>query len=131
MKNIFTPNSSTSVFRGILTITIGCVFLFVPGLTMQTVLIIIGSMLCLKGLITMILSNFKKTGSQSGVWSLQGIFNIIFGIIFIVVLVLTLGIVNSKSVILKINYLGIVHLMINFQILCFRIFPSLNKFFYL
>ncbi len=106
MKNIFTPNSSTSVFRGILTITIGCVFLFVPGLTMQTVLIIIGSMLCLKGLITMILSNFKKTGSQSGVWSLQGIFNIIFGIIFI----------SSPEAMIKVFvvFLGILLLMMGF-----------------
>ncbi len=106
MRNIFIPNKSTSVFRGILTITIGCVFLFVPRLTMQTVLIIIGSMLCLKGLITMILSNIKKSGSQKGVWSFQGIFNILFGIVFIL----------SPEAMVKVFvvFLGILLLMMGF-----------------
>ena len=106
MKNIFTPNKRTSVFRGILTVTIGCVFLFVPGLTMPTVLIIIGSMLCLKGLITMILTNIKKTGTRNGVWSLQGIFNILFGLIFI----------SSPEAMVKVFvvFLGILLLMMGF-----------------
>ena len=106
MRNIFTPKTSTSVFRGILTISIGCVFLFVPKLTMPTVLIIIGSMLCLKGLVTLILSNIKKSGSQSGVWSLQGIFNILFGIVFII----------SPEAMVKVVvvFLGILLLMMGF-----------------
>ena len=54
----------------------------------------------------MILSNFKKTGSQSGVWSLQGIFNIIFGIIFI----------SSPEAMIKVFvvFLGILLLMMGF-----------------
>lgn len=83
MKNLFVPNPKSSLFRGILTISIGSIFLFVPGLTMRTVMIIIGAMLLLSGLVTMILSNRKKTGAMSGFLSAQGIVNVLFGIVFI------------------------------------------------
>ena len=73
---------------------------------MPTVLIIIGSMLCLKGLITMIVTNIKKAGTQSGVWSLQGVFNILFGVIFIL----------SPEAMVKVFvvFLGILLLMMGF-----------------
>jgi uncharacterized membrane protein HdeD (DUF308 family) len=83
MKNLFVPNPRTSIIRGILTITIGSILLFVPGLTMRTVMIIIGAMLLLSGVITMILSNRKRSGSMSGLFSIQGIVNVLFGIVFI------------------------------------------------
>ena len=83
MRNFFVPNSRNSFFRGILTITLGSVLLFVPGLTMQTVIIIIGAMLVLSGLVTLILSNRKRAGSLNGFWSAQGIMTVLFGIVFI------------------------------------------------
>lgn len=46
-------------------------------------MIIIGVMLLLSGLVTMILSNRKKTGVRSGLYSTQGIVNVLFGIVFI------------------------------------------------
>lgn len=83
MGKFFAPNSGNSLFRGILTIALGSVLLFVPGLAMRTVMIIIGVMLVLSGLVTMILSNRKRTGAMSGFVSVQGIVNVLFGIVFI------------------------------------------------
>ena len=83
MKNYFVPNTRNSLYKGILTILIGCVILFVPGLTMQTLMVTIGIMLILSGLVTMILSNWKKRGTSPGFLSLQGITNIIFGLVFV------------------------------------------------
>ena len=106
MNNLFSPNTRKSVFSGILKMTIGGVFLFVPGLTIQSVLMIIGIMLCINGLITLILSNRKKLGFGNGVWSLQGIFNVIFGIVFIL----------STDAMVKVFtvFLGIILLMMGF-----------------
>lgn len=83
MGKFFVPNSRNSLFRGILTIAFGSILLFVPGLTMRTVMIIVGGMLLLSGLVTMILSNIKKSAAMSGFLSAQGIVNILFGIVFI------------------------------------------------
>jgi uncharacterized membrane protein HdeD (DUF308 family) len=83
MKNIFVPNPKTTLYKGILTILLGGVLLFVPGLTMRTVMIIIGAVLLLSGVITLILSNRKKAGTMGGFLSLQGITSILFGIVFI------------------------------------------------
>src|SRR5665647_281823 len=106
----FVPNSKSSLFRGILTIALGCVLLFVPGLTMQTVIIIIGAMLILSGLITLILSNRKKNRTVNGFLSAQGIMNVLFGIVF----------VASPSVIVKVFvfFLGIILLIMGlFQLI--------------
>jgi uncharacterized membrane protein HdeD (DUF308 family) len=59
------------------------VFLFFPGLTMQTVMVIIGTMLLLNGVINMLLSNVRRSSSQSGSFSTQGLFSILFGLVFI------------------------------------------------
>jgi uncharacterized membrane protein HdeD (DUF308 family) len=83
MKNIFVPNSKNSFFRGIMTITLGGVLLFVPGLTLRAVIIIIGAMLVISGLVTLVLSNWKRTGSMNGFLSTQGIMTILFGVVFI------------------------------------------------
>jgi uncharacterized membrane protein HdeD (DUF308 family) len=102
----FVPNSRNSLLRGMGTIVLGSILLFVPGLTMQTVIIIIGSMLVLSGLITLILSNRKKKGSVSGLWSAQGVMTVLFGIVFIV----------SPSVMVKVFvvFLGIILLILGF-----------------
>jgi uncharacterized membrane protein HdeD (DUF308 family) len=106
MIKFFMPNSRNSLFRGILTIALGSILLFVPGLTMQTVIIIIGSMLVLSGLVTLILSNWKKVGSMKGIWSAQGIMTILIGIVFIA----------SPSVMIKVFvvFLGIILLILGF-----------------
>ncbi|NEW83605.1 MAG: hypothetical protein GZ094_14735 [Mariniphaga sp.] len=114
MMKFFVPNSRNSLFRGILTIALGCILLFVPGLTMQTVIIIIGTMLLLSGLVTLILSNRKKARSVNGFWSAQGIMTILFGIVFIA----------SPSVMVKVFvvFLGIILLILGF----FQLLSSLG-----
>jgi len=106
MMKFFVPNSRNSLFRGILTIALGNILLFVPGLTMKTVIIIIGAMLVLSGLITLILSNIKRTGSMNRLWSTQGVMTILFGIVFIA----------SPSVMVKVFvvFLGIILLVMGF-----------------
>ena len=49
MATIFVSSSRNYVVRGILTILTGGLLLFMPGLTMQTVMIVIGGMLLLSG----------------------------------------------------------------------------------
>lgn len=66
-----------------MTITLGGVLLFVPGLTLRAVIIIIGAMLVISGLVTLVLSNWKRTGSMNGFLSTQGIMTILFGVVFI------------------------------------------------
>ena len=46
-------------------------------------MIIIGVMLMISGMVTMILSNWKRAASRTGIWSLQGMFNLLIGLIFI------------------------------------------------
>jgi len=106
MIKFFVPNSRNSLFRGILTIALGSILLFVPGLTMQTVIIIIGLMLVLSGLVTLILSNRRRAKSLNGLWSAQGIMTILFGIVFIA----------SPSVMVKVFvvFLGIILLILGF-----------------
>jgi len=110
MGKFFAPNSRNSLFRGILTIALGSIFLFVPRLTMQTVIIIIGAMLVLSGLVTLILSNIKRAGSINRFWSAQGIMTVLFGIVFIA----------SPSVMVKVFvvFLGIILLVMGlFQLI--------------
>ena len=83
MAKFFASNSMGSVPRSISTILTGTILLFVPGLTMKAVMIVIGGMLMLGGLVTLVLSNLRKGGLSKGIWSAQGIMNILFGIVFI------------------------------------------------
>ncbi len=84
MAGIFVSNSRSYIIRGILAILTGGLLLFLPGLTLQTVVVVIGGMLLLSGLINLILSNRKKAGGLGGFWSFQGFFNMAVGITFIV-----------------------------------------------
>ena len=72
MANLFRSNSRGSISRNISTILTGGVLLFIPGLTMKTVIIVIGGMLILSGIITLIISNVRKRGVPKGIWSAQG-----------------------------------------------------------
>ena len=103
MQNLFVQRSGGSIPRNILTILVGGVFLFIPGLTMKMVMIIIGSTLLASGLISMLLSNWRKRGAMNGFWSVQGITNVLFGILFI----------SSPSVMVKIFviFIGIILLI--------------------
>ena len=83
MAKFFASNSTGSVTRSISTILTGTILLFVPGLTMKAVMIVIGGMLMFGGLVTLVLSNLRKGGLSKGIWSAQGIMNILFGIVFI------------------------------------------------
>ena len=83
MATIFRSNSGVSISRSLLTILTGGIFLFVPGLTMTTVMIVIGTMLVLRGVITFLLSNLKRSGPFSRIWALGGITNMLLGIVFI------------------------------------------------
>jgi len=81
---VIISSSPNHIVRGILTILTGCFLLFMPGLTMQTVMIMIGIMFLLSGLIAMILSNRKRNRGAKGFWSFQGISNLAFGFAFII-----------------------------------------------
>ncbi len=84
MATLFVSTTRNYLLRGILTILTGCLLLFMPGLTMQTVVMVVGGMLLLSGLINLIYSNRKKAGNLSGFWSFQGIFSIAVGLTFII-----------------------------------------------
>jgi uncharacterized membrane protein HdeD (DUF308 family) len=84
ITGFFISSSPNHIVRGILTSLMGCFLLFMPGLTMQTVMIMIGVMFLLSGLITMILSNRKRNRGMRGFWSFQGISNLAFGFAFVV-----------------------------------------------
>ena len=83
MANLFVSGSKGSVTRGISTFLTGGIFLFIPGLTMKSIMIVIGAMLLFSGLVTLILSNLKKSVTLHRFWSAQGIMNILFGVVFI------------------------------------------------
>jgi len=83
MAKLFITNSGNSVFRSITTILTGGVLLFIPGLTMKSIMIVIGAMLMFSGVVTLIVSNWKKRGLLNGLWSAQGIMNILIGLVFI------------------------------------------------
>ncbi len=106
MANLFVSGSKGSVSRSIYTIITGGVFLFIPGLTMKTVMVVIGGMLLLSGLITLIVSNLQKGKLSKGMWSAQGIMNILFGSVFI----------TAPSVMIKIFmiFIGIILLIMGF-----------------
>ena len=106
MKNLFVSNSKGSITRSISTILIGGVLLIVPGLTMKTVMMVIGAMLLVSGLITLILSNLRMKRNRIGFWSVQGVMNIIFGMVFI----------TSPTIMIKIFmvFIGIILLIMGF-----------------
>lgn len=83
MGNYFALNTNGSILRGILALIAGGVLAFVPGLTMKTVVIIIGVMILTGGLLTLAQSYRKKSSGLHGFWAIQGIFNLAIGLILI------------------------------------------------
>ena len=106
MAEMFKSNTKSSVFRSISAILTGGVLVVVPGLTMRTVIIILGAMLMLSGFVTLVWSSRKKAGFQGGFLSAQGIINMIFGSIFIM----------APSVLIKVFmvFIGIILLIMGF-----------------
>jgi len=84
ITGFFISSSSNHIVRGILTLLTGCFLLFMPGLTIQTVMIMIGVMFLLSGIITLLLTNLKRNHGIKGFWSFQGVSNLIFGFAFVV-----------------------------------------------
>jgi uncharacterized membrane protein HdeD (DUF308 family) len=83
MGNYFAPNTNSSIFRGIVALITGGVLVFVPGLTMKTVVIIIGISILIGGLLTLAQSYMKKSSGLHSFWAAQGIFNLAVGLILI------------------------------------------------
>ena len=69
-------------------------------------MMVIGAMLLVSGLITLILSNLKMNKNRIGFWSVQGVMNIIFGMVFI----------TSPTIMIKIFmvFIGIILLIMGF-----------------
>ena len=121
MAKLFVSNSGSSIPRTISTIIIGGVFLFIPGLTMKTVMIVIGSMLLVSGVITLIVSYTKRARLQNGFSSVQGISNMLFGMIFILA--------PSAMIKLFMIFIGIILLIMGFLQLAGAL-GSLNRSFW-
>lgn len=68
------------VARGLLTFLTGFFLLIKPGLGVQTALMVVGALLVINGLITFLTSN--KGIKIKGFVSLQGMFNIVAGMLF-------------------------------------------------
>ena len=83
MKNYFAPNTNGSILRGFLALIAGGVLVFVPGLTMKTVVIIIGVMILAGGLLTIAQSYLKKSSGLHGFWAIQEEINLAIGLILI------------------------------------------------
>jgi uncharacterized membrane protein HdeD (DUF308 family) len=77
----FQVQSLQHLIRGLVILIAGLFLLFMPGVTMQSALMVIGAMMLISGLITLIVSN--KTIQIRGFYSLQGIFNMLIGLTFL------------------------------------------------
>jgi uncharacterized membrane protein HdeD (DUF308 family) len=68
------------VARGLLTLLTGFFLLIKPGLGVKTALMVVGALLFINGLITFLISN--KGMKIRGLVSLQGMFNVVAGMLF-------------------------------------------------
>ncbi len=85
MGNYFVPKVTSLISRGILTLITGGVLTFVPGLTMKTVVMIVGFSVLFSGILTFLLSFRKSTAGAQGFWVVQGLFNIAVGLVLILI----------------------------------------------
>ena len=81
MRIFFRPSPVNALIRGVLTIAIGITFLSLPGLTLKSVVMMIGAMILLSGIISLIFS-YRKRGNNLST-GLQGFFNIFLGCLFL------------------------------------------------
>ena len=102
----FELRSSNSLIRGIITLLTGGLLVFLPGLTMQTAIIVIGAMMLSSGLVAMLFTHRVRSGTGVQIFSFQGIINIIIGLAFIL----------APTAMLKffVTFFGIILLMIGF-----------------
>ncbi len=77
-------NPNRSVIRGTITIIIGVVLISVPGLTLKTVIQILGTFLMLDGFINFMIQTFSKKAQQNSIIFInRGVPNLIFGLILV------------------------------------------------
>jgi uncharacterized membrane protein HdeD (DUF308 family) len=77
----FQIRSFQHLIRGVIILIAGLFLLVMPGITMQSALMVIGAMMLISGLVTFFVTN--KAIRIKGFYSLQGIFNIIVGLAFL------------------------------------------------
>lgn len=70
--------------RGILALLAGCVAVFVPEITMKTIVMAIGGFIFLGGIINILISYLGKKGKLSKVEISGSLLNLIFGLILII-----------------------------------------------
>jgi uncharacterized membrane protein HdeD (DUF308 family) len=78
-------NPNRSVIRGTITVLIGIVLICVPGLTLKTVIQLLGGFLMLDGFINFMIQTFSKKAQQNSIVFInRGMPNLIFGLILVV-----------------------------------------------
>ncbi len=83
MRLSFLSTPQNAFIRGILTIAIGITFLVVPNLTLKSVIMTIGAMILLSGIFSLLFSGRKNSRAFSFGSSFQGIFTILWGLLFL------------------------------------------------
>jgi uncharacterized membrane protein HdeD (DUF308 family) len=76
-------NNTRSIFRGVITLIVGIVLIFVPSLTLKTVIQLLGGLLLLDGFVNFLIQTFSKREQQSIFMINRGMPNLIFGVILI------------------------------------------------
>lgn len=83
MKFKFVRNYKRTAFRGVLSLLAGAVAVFVPGLTMKTVIMGIGTLIMIGGLVSLAILLAQKRKEGQGWFASQALFNILMGVICI------------------------------------------------
>jgi uncharacterized membrane protein HdeD (DUF308 family) len=83
MKILFLPTPQNAFIRGLLTISVGALFLGLPGLTLRSVVMTVGGMILLSGIISLLFSRNRNNKGINFGTSFQGFFNILWGLLFL------------------------------------------------
>jgi len=83
MKIPFLPTPQNAFIRGLLTISVGALFLGLPGLTLKSVVMTVGGMILLSGIISLLFSRNRNNKGLNFGTSFQGFFNILWGLLFL------------------------------------------------
>lgn len=82
MENkIFT--SQSSLIRGIIALIIGLLAIFLPKLTLQTIIIVIGIILLIGAILCIILAIRSENKKDKNVLFIQSAVNLVFGLLFV------------------------------------------------
>ena len=80
-NKIFT--SQSSLIRGIIALVIGLLAIFLPKLTLQTFIIVIGIILLIGAILCIILAIISKIKKDKNVLFIQSVVNLVFGLLFV------------------------------------------------